>query len=83
MTRIKAAKSDQIAYFVKGRIIGTDGKKNGYKCFPISCNDASMAQNFETEDAACEFLKANPSWGIRMKPGSAIVYELLIDGTAR
>ena len=71
------------AYFVKGRILGADGKKNGFKCFPPSCNDASKARNFDTVEEAAKFLRANPSWGIRMKPGGGIFTSIKIDGKNR
>ena len=83
MVTISAAKTTQSAYLVRGTKVGADGKSSGFKCFPASCNDASMARNFDTEAEAAAFLKANPSWGIRMNPGSAIVFDLLIDGVPR
>ena len=83
MTAIRSEDGTRAAYYVKGRVPGVDGKQSGYKCFPQNCNDASKARNFETVAEAATFLTANPSWGIRMKPGSAIFYNILIDGRTR
>jgi hypothetical protein len=46
-----------------------------YKCFPRSTNLAEQAEEFEKIDDAAVFLIRNPDWGIRMNPGSAIVYN--------
>jgi hypothetical protein len=46
-----------------------------FKCFPPSTNLASQAEEFEKVEDAAVFLLRNPSWGIRMNPGSAIVYN--------
>ncbi len=83
MTTISSGKTGQKAYFVKGRKTGIDGKSSGFKCFPVSCNDAAKARNFDTEAEAASFLKSHPSWGIRMNPGSAIIFDILIDGAPR
>ncbi|MDB5660425.1 MAG: hypothetical protein JWS10_3040 [Cypionkella sp.] len=71
------------AYFVKGKIKGIDGKSAGFKCFPPSCNDATKARNFDTVSDAAKFLRGNPSWGIRMHPGSGIFTNILLDGLKR
>lgn len=46
-----------------------------YKCFPPSENENTHAQEFSTIQEAAIFLIQNPSWGIRMNPGSAIKYR--------
>jgi hypothetical protein len=86
MTTITGTKRDGkpvAAYFVKGKKVGIDGKKDGFKCFPSSCNDAEKARNFDTIREAAEFLTINPSWGIRMNPGGGIFANIVIDGRTR
>jgi hypothetical protein len=46
-----------------------------YKCFPPGSNMASDAREFSTIEEAAKFLQAHSGWGIRMNPGSAIVYK--------
>ncbi len=46
-----------------------------YKCFPISNNVVVNAKEFESIEDAAVFLIQNPTWGIRMNPGSAIIYK--------
>lgn len=45
-----------------------------FKCFPSGTNLSKNAEEFATVADAAEHLRLNPSWGIRMNPGSAIVY---------
>ena len=46
-----------------------------FKCFPSGTNLKDKAKEFATVEEAAAFLKRNPSWGIRMNPGSAIIYD--------
>ena len=51
-------------------------KINGnFDCYPISTNEKREARIFTTVEDAAIFLLSNPAWGIRMNPGSAIVYR--------
>jgi hypothetical protein len=54
--------------------------KRVFKCFPQSTNTLETGgtknvREFEEIEAAAIFLLKNPTWGIRMNPGSAIVYR--------
>lgn len=71
------------AYLVKGKVAGVDGRTDGFRCFPSGSNDASKSRSFESETEAATFLRANPSWGIRMNPGTGIFYDIEIDGVER
>lgn len=46
-----------------------------FKCYPRSSNLASNATTFSDIREAAAFLILNPDWGIRMQPGSPIIYE--------
>lgn len=46
-----------------------------YKCFPKSTNDKTEAKEFTDIKDAAIFLLSNRGWGIRMNPGSAIIYD--------
>ncbi|GGE23383.1 hypothetical protein GCM10011390_48520 [Aureimonas endophytica] len=46
-----------------------------FKCFPPSTNHVASAKEFATVEGAALFLLQNPGWGIRMNPGSAIIYD--------
>jgi hypothetical protein len=46
-----------------------------YKCFPKNTNTVDDARIFNDLRDAAIFLLRNPEWGIRMTPGSAILYE--------
>ena len=47
-----------------------------YDCYPPSENrKPSGAKSFYTIEEAAEFLRRNPTWGIRMNPGTAIIYD--------
>ena len=46
-----------------------------YKCYPRSNNLVADARCFSDLRDAAAFLVLNPDWGIRMQPGSAIIYE--------
>lgn len=46
-----------------------------YKCFPRSDNEVANAKEFATIEEAAIFMIRNPGWGIRMNPGSAIIYN--------
>ena len=48
---------------------------SAYKCFPSGSNLAADALTFDTVAEAAEFLIKNPTWGIRMNPGAAIIYD--------
>jgi hypothetical protein len=56
----------QKAYKVSGK---------AYKCFPQSINTLDEAKEFEQIEDAAVFLINNPTWGIRMNPGVAIIYR--------
>lgn len=55
-------------------------KVNGaaYMCFPPSSNLKSTAVEFTDIEDAAIFLIKNKNHGIRMNPGSAIIYNNLI-----
>lgn len=46
-----------------------------YRCFPKSSNLSYSARDFADIKEAAAFLLSNPGWGIRMNPGSAIIYD--------
>ncbi|MER9233980.1 hypothetical protein NKI56_18070 [Mesorhizobium sp. M0622] len=46
-----------------------------FKCFPRSDNGVANAREFATIEEAAIFMIKNPGWGIRMNPGSAIIYN--------
>lgn len=46
-----------------------------FKCFPSSKNIKDHAVEFADIRAAAIFLLQNEGWGIRMNPGSAIIYR--------
>lgn len=46
-----------------------------FKCFPKSTNEVEHARCFSDLRDAAAFLVLNPDWGIRMEPGSPIIYE--------
>jgi hypothetical protein len=46
-----------------------------FKCFPNSCNLAYEAKSFTDLRETAAFLTQNPDWGIRMQPGSSVIYE--------
>jgi hypothetical protein len=46
-----------------------------FKCFPKGCNLVSNAKRFSEIREAAAFLVQNPEWGIRMNPGTPIIYE--------
>lgn len=48
---------------------------SGYDCYPTSTNEKSAARSFALIEEAAIFLLTNPTWGIRMNPGSAIIYR--------
>jgi hypothetical protein len=48
-----------------------------FKCFPPSTNTADEAVEFERVEDAAAFLCKNKGWGIRMNPGSGIIYRNL------
>ncbi|MGG7566838.1 hypothetical protein ACQ5SO_11850 [Rhodovulum sp. DZ06] len=71
-------------FYQWGQKPGADGRTNGYKCFPSGSNRIEDARAFETIEEVADWLRANPSWGVRMNPGSAIFYDgILIDGRPR
>jgi hypothetical protein len=49
-----------------------------YKCFPKSENERRLAREFTSLEDAAAFLCSNPTWGIRMQPGSAIIYRDIV-----
>jgi hypothetical protein len=57
---------ERVAYKLGGKV---------FKCFPPSSNLAADAREFQTIEAAAIFLCSSPGWGIRMNPGSAIIYD--------
>lgn len=46
-----------------------------YDCYPASTNEKSAARSFVLLEEAALFLLTHPTWGIRMNPGSAIIYR--------
>lgn len=46
-----------------------------FKCFPRSDNEVANAREFATIEEAAIFMIKNPGWGIRMNPGSGIIYN--------
>ena len=46
-----------------------------YKCYPPGSNLDKDSKSFETLDEAALFLCRNPTWGIRMNPGAAIIFK--------
>jgi hypothetical protein len=46
-----------------------------YKCFPKSSNISDDAREFSEIEEAAKFLVDNPGWGIRMNPGTAIIFD--------
>lgn len=57
---------EQEAYKVGGQ---------GYDCYPPSTNTKANAETFATIEEAAVFLIEHPGWGIRMNPGTAIIYD--------
>lgn len=68
MIRIKNDKSGQEAYKIE----------DNYHCYPKSTNLKKDRQEFRTVEDAAVFLIRNPSFGIRMNPGSAIIYRDIV-----
>jgi hypothetical protein len=60
---------ERAAYKLSGKV---------YKCFPPSSNRASTAREFDCIEDAAAFLCRNRGWGIRMNPGSAIIYDNIV-----
>lgn len=58
--------TEKTAYKMDGRV---------FKCFPPSNNIVDDAVEFSDIRAAAIFLLQNEGWGIRMNPGSAIIYR--------
>lgn len=48
-----------------------------FRCFPRSENRKRFARAFVTEAQAAGFLALNPTWGIRVREGYAIIYRSL------
>jgi len=46
-----------------------------FDCYPSSTNLKAAAKTFETIEEAALFLLTSPTWGIRMTPGAAIIYD--------
>jgi hypothetical protein len=46
-----------------------------FKCYPRSSNLVASARCFSELRDAAAFLVQHPEWGIRMQPGSPIIYE--------
>ena len=46
-----------------------------YKVFPSGTNLTADSREFENIEEVAVFLTQNPSWGVRMNPGAAIIYE--------
>jgi hypothetical protein len=46
-----------------------------YDCYPPSANEKTVAKSFHTIEEAAEFLRGHPGWGIRMNPGTAIIFD--------
>ena len=46
-----------------------------FKCYPKGTNLVDTARCFSDLRDAAVFLVQHPAWGIRMQPGSAIIYE--------
>lgn len=46
-----------------------------YRCFPRSENRKRFARSFSSLSDAAAFLALNPTWGIRVREGYAIIYR--------
>lgn len=46
-----------------------------FKCYPKGSNLVADARCFSALRDAAAFLVLHPDWGIRMEPGSPIIYE--------
>ncbi len=49
-----------------------------YKCYPVSTNTVDEAREFAKLEDAAVFLIRNRGWGIRMNPGSSIIYDNIV-----
>jgi hypothetical protein len=47
----------------------------GFDCYPPSTNLKANAETIESIEDAAVFLLKNMTWGVRMNPGSAIIYR--------
>jgi hypothetical protein len=46
-----------------------------YDCYPPSANEKTKGKSLHTIEEAAAFLTSHPGWGIRMNPGTAIIYS--------
>ena len=67
------------------------GSRPGFHCLPPGSNKTDEAEVFSSIEEAGAFLRANPSWGIRMRAvpsgprdySNLIVRNISIDGILR